>query len=132
MNERLGQAEKQGRAFEDFALGEIVVTDGRTIDVSDISAFAGLTGDFYPLHVDEEYARKTPFGGRIAHGPLTFSISSGLMYQSGYYGMAIQNMLECQSMRALLPVRPGDTLRVRAEIVGLDEPLLKQCRIHLR
>ena len=68
MNERLGQAEKQGRAFEDFALGEIVVTDGRTIDVSDISAFAGLTGDFYPLHVDEEYARKTPFGGRIAHG----------------------------------------------------------------
>ncbi|RZT94869.1 acyl dehydratase [Advenella incenata] len=121
MSERLHQAGKLGRAFEDFKLGDIIVSDGRTIEASDISTFAGLTGDFFPLHVDEEYAKKTPFGGRIAHGPLTFSISSGLMYQSGYYGMAIQNMLECQNMRALLPVRPGDTLRVRAEVVGLDE-----------
>lgn len=121
MSDRLDQAQKLQRAFEDFSLGEVTVTDGRTIEASDISAFAGLTGDFFPLHVDEEYAKKTPFGGRIAHGPLTFSISSGLMYQSGYYGMAIQNMLECQNMRALRPVRPGDTLRVRAEVVGLDE-----------
>lgn len=121
MGREFVSAQKQDRAFEDFVLGDVVVTDARTIEMSDINAFAGLTGDFFALHVDEEYAKATPFGGRIAHGPLTFSISSGLMYLAGYYGTAIQNMLECRDMRALKPVRPGDTLRVRAEVVGLDE-----------
>lgn len=110
----------QERAFEDFTLGEVVETNGRTIEMSDILTFAGLTGDHYPLHTDEEFARKTRFGGRIAHGPLTFSIAVGQMALSGYYGNAIAALLGCDNLRALAPVRPGDTVRVRAKVIGAE------------
>lgn len=109
------------RALEDFEAGDFVISGGRTIEASDISAFAGLTGDFYPLHVDEEYAKSTPFGGRLAHGPLTFSIAIGLISMMGYYGMAIKAMLECKQLRALRPVRPGDTIRVKATVMDVGE-----------
>jgi 3-hydroxybutyryl-CoA dehydratase len=106
--------------FEEFAVGDTVVSPGRTVDTSDISAFAGLTGDHYPLHVDEEYGRGTRFGGRIAHGPLTFGLAVGLVALSGFLGDAIVAFLECQGMRALAPVRPGDTIRVRVEVVEAE------------
>ncbi|WP_433518207.1 MaoC/PaaZ C-terminal domain-containing protein [Nonomuraea sp. CA-143628] len=108
------------RHFEDFSLGDMVVSPGRTVDISDISAFAGLTGDHYPLHVDEDYGRGTRFGGRIAHGPLTFSLAVGQVALSGFLGEAIVAFLECQNMRALAPVFPGDTIRVRVEVTGAD------------
>jgi MaoC like domain len=63
----------QGRFFEDFAVGDRVVTRGRTVDIGDIATFAGLTGDHYPLHTDQEFAKTTRFETRIAHGPLTFA-----------------------------------------------------------
>jgi 3-hydroxybutyryl-CoA dehydratase len=109
------------RALEDFAPGDFVISPARTIEASDISTFAGLTGDFYPLHVDEEFAKSTQFGCRIAHGPLTFGIATGLVFLSGYYGMAIKAMLECRQLRALKPVRPGDTIRVKATITDVGE-----------
>lgn len=113
-------SELSERAFEDFTIGDVIVTNGRTVEMSDILAFAGLTGDHYPLHTDEEFARKTRFGGRIAHGPLTFSFAVGLMALSGFYGSAIAALKECQNLRALAPVRPGDTIRVRAEVAACE------------
>jgi 3-hydroxybutyryl-CoA dehydratase len=109
------------RAFEDFTVGDEIVTNGRTVEMADILAFAGLTGDHYPLHTDEVFAQGTRFGGRIAHGPLTFSIAVGLVALSGFYAHAIEALKECQNLRALAPVRPGDTIRVRAEVVGTEE-----------
>jgi 3-hydroxybutyryl-CoA dehydratase len=106
--------------FEDFAVGDTVVSPGRTVDISDISAFAGLTGDHYPLHVNEEYGKATRFGGRIAHGPLTFSLAVGQIGLSGFLGDAITAFVECQEMRALAPVYPGDTIRVRAEVAATE------------
>ncbi|AEH10321.1 MULTISPECIES: MaoC/PaaZ C-terminal domain-containing protein [Protofrankia] len=105
------------RYFEDFAVGDAVRTPGRTVDIGDITTFAGLTGDHYPLHVDEEYGRTTRFGGRIAHGPLTFGFAVGLVALSGFLGEAIVAFLECQHLRALAPVHPGDTLQVHAKVV---------------
>lgn len=109
------------RAFEDYQVGEEILTGGRTVDTADINQFAGLTGDHYPLHVDEEYARNTRFGGRIAHGPLTFSIAVGLVGSSGWYGNCIEALIECRTMRATAPVRSGDTLRVRARVLETEE-----------
>jgi 3-hydroxybutyryl-CoA dehydratase len=108
------------RRFEDFPIGTVCVTGGRTIDIGDISLFAGLTGDHYPLHTDEQYAATTQFGGRIAHGPLTFSVAVGQVALSGFLGEAIVALQEVASIRALRPVRPGDTVHVRAEVVASD------------
>lgn len=102
--------------FDDFAVGDSVATAGRTVDIGDITTFAGLTGDHYPLHTDEEFCRSTPFGGRVAHGPLTYGFAVGLVALSGFLGDAITAFLECQGLRALAPVRPGDTIRVRAVV----------------
>jgi acyl dehydratase len=102
--------------FDDFRVGDSVTTAGRTVDIGDITTFAGLTGDHYPLHTDEEFCRDTPFGGRIAHGPLTYGFAVGLVALSGFLGDAITAFLECQGLRATAPVRPGDTIRVRAVV----------------
>lgn len=108
------------RSLEDFAVGDVLETLGRTIEVSDLVAFAGLTGDHYPLHTDEEYAKKTRFGGRIAHGPLTFSIAVGQVALSGWYGDAIVALLEGGPLKATAPVRPGDTIRVRCTVTAIE------------
>ena len=123
----------QEKRYDDFAVGDVMVTRGRTMDTADINAFAGLTGDYYPLHIDEEYAKGTRFGTRLAHGPLTFAIAVGLVGMSGFYGDAIVALVEIRSLKALKPVKPGDTLRVHAEVVELapgDKP--KFGSIHVR
>ena len=108
------------RCFEDFASGDVVETRGRTVDVGDLTTFAGLTGDHYPLHTDAAFAGTTRFGERIAHGPLTFAIAVGLVGMSNFYGDAIVALVEVTGLRALAPVRAGDTVRVRAEVVACE------------
>ena len=110
----------QEKAFEDFALGDTVITRGRTVDIGDISMFSGLTGDHYPLHTEEQYGKSTRFGPRIAHGPLTFALAVGLVGMSGFYGNAITALVEIKSLRALKPVVPGDTLKVHAQVTDLS------------
>jgi len=109
-----------GKTFEDFIPGETIVSPGRTIEAADINVFAGLTGDFYPLHVDEVAARATRFGGRIAHGPLTFAMAVGLVGLSGFLGDAIVALLEVRSIKAKKPVRPGDTVRVHVTVARCE------------
>lgn len=109
----------QEKTFDDFEVGDMVVTRGRTVDIGDLSIFAGLTGDHYPLHCDEEYGMQTRFGTRIAHGPLTFAFAVGLVGMSGFYGNAIVALVEIKTLRALKPVKPGDTLKVHAQVVEL-------------
>jgi len=111
----------EDRAFEDFTVGTAITTAGRTIEMSDILAFAGLTGDHYRLHTDEEFAKNTPFGTRVAHGPLTYAMAVGLIALSGFYGDAILAMKECQSLRARRPVKPGDTIHVEASVVRAED-----------
>src|SRR5258708_22980309 len=110
----------QEKTFEDFALGDVVITRGRTVDIGDISMFSGLTGDHYPLHTDEEHGKNTRFGTRIAHGPLTFSLAGGLVGMSGFYGNPITALVEVKSLRALKPVMPRDTLKIHSEVVELS------------
>jgi 3-hydroxybutyryl-CoA dehydratase len=106
------------KTFDDFELGDVILTRGRTVETSDFIAFAGLTGDYYPLHIDADFAAGTRFGARIGHGPLTFSIAVGLVGMTGYYGDAIVALLEIKSLRATSPVFAGDTISVRAEVTG--------------
>jgi acyl dehydratase len=102
--------------FEDFELGDAVQTRGRTVDIGDITAFAGLTGDHYPLHTDGQFMERHRFGQRIAHGPLTFSLAVGLVGLSGFYGDAIIALIEITGLKATAPVFAGDTLHVVAQV----------------
>jgi acyl dehydratase len=98
------------RYYEDIPEGETFESIGRTVTEADIMAYAGVSGDFSRLHTDEEYMKTTPFGGRIAHGLLTFAISSGLA-QVYFNEVAVQAHLE-SSFKFEHPVRAGDTIRI--------------------
>lgn len=103
------------RSLSDFHPGHVVRTRARTVTESDIVAFAGLTWDFYPLHTDDEYARTTRFGKRIAHGPLVYSMSIGLM-PIDFFGDAIIAFLGVDALRHVAPVFVGDTIEVEATV----------------
>lgn len=106
----------QEKHFEDFEVGDSMTTRGRTVDVGDITAFAGLTGDHYQLHTDARFMADNRFGQRIAHGPLTFSLAVGLVGLSGFYGNAITALVEITGLKATAPVFAGDTLYVIATV----------------
>src|SRR4051794_6074204 len=67
------------RYFEEFEIGQKWITRGRTVTEADIVNFAGVSSDFFPLHMDQDYASKTRFGQRIAHGYLVLSMASGMV-----------------------------------------------------
>ncbi len=105
----------QGLWFEEFVEGLPIRTRGRTITEADLVAFAGLSGDFNPMHTDALYAQTTQFGARIAHGALVFSLATGLAYQLGVLeGTVIAFMGFEMKLRA--PVYIGDTIRVEASV----------------
>ncbi|MHB8617956.1 MAG: MaoC/PaaZ C-terminal domain-containing protein [Chloroflexota bacterium] len=103
--------------FEDYEVGHRTITRGRTVTRGDLSVFAGLTGDFYPLHTDEDFASRTEFGGVIAHGPLTLSLAVGLVVVSNYFGDSVLAFLGLDNVRATAPVFPGDTIHVEVGVV---------------
>lgn len=106
--------------FEDYQVGDQRETFGRTITEADIVLHAGHTGDFYPHHLDAEFCKSQPFGQRIAHGTMIFSIGVGLTatvinpaaFSYGY-----------DRLRFVKPVFIGDTIRTRVTIAEkTDDP----------
>ena len=101
------------RHFEDYALGEVRKTYGRTITETDFVVHAGHTGDFFPHHMDAEAMKASAFGQRIAHGTMTFAIGIGLTASRinphamtyGYERLRFPN-----------PVFAGDTIRTTVTI----------------
>lgn len=104
--------------FEDFQVGEVIKTRGRTITETDIVNFCMFSGDWYPLHSDVGYARKSPFGERIAHGMLVLSATSGLMPLTEWAIVAFYGL---DKVRFLAPTKIGDTLRIEMEVVEKEE-----------
>jgi 3-hydroxybutyryl-CoA dehydratase len=103
------------KRFEDFRVGDRA-THSKTFVAGDIARFAELSGDHYPVHVDEPYARTTRFGGPIVHGMLTASLLSttnGLLLQLPG-GISVE-----QTLRFLRPVRVGDTITATSEVVEI-------------
>ena len=98
--------------FEDYTIDQIRTSRGRTITEADIVSFAGLSGDFVELHMKEEYARSGPFGRRVAHGALIFSVSAGLMVQMTSDHEAIVAFRGVDQLRFVAPVFIGDTIHV--------------------
>jgi acyl dehydratase len=105
----------RGRYFEELSVGDTLVTNRRTITEADIVNFAGLSGDFNPLHTDEVYGQSTPFGGRIAHGMLVVSIGTGLVNQTGWFAGTTLALLEI-TRKFVGVVKPGDTVHLAMEV----------------
>ncbi len=102
---------------DDFNVGEIYKTGSITVTETHVVNWAGLTMDFYPLHMDAEYAAKTPFGERLAHGPLIFGLAVGLVSTAGFGGDAAVAWLGVDNMKMLAPVKMGDTVTVFVEVI---------------
>jgi acyl dehydratase len=101
------------RAFEDYEIGEERATLGRTITEADVVLHAGQTGDFFPHHMDAEWCATQPFGQRVAHGTLVFSVAVGMtateINQRAFsYGY--------DRLRFVKPVFIGDTLTVKVTV----------------
>lgn len=104
---------EQAIYYEDYELNSVRETGGRTITETDIVIHAGQTGDFFPHHMDVEFAKKTDFGQRIAHGTLVFSVAVGMTanvinpvaFSYGY-----------DKIRFIKPVVIGDTIHVKVTL----------------
>lgn len=105
--------------FEDFEVGARYPTYGRTITEGDLSLFCAFVGYHVPLFIDEEYAKTTPYGGRIAPSALTMAISTGMT--ESLFRTTIIALLAVDRGRFLLPVRPGDTITTEVEVISKRE-----------
>jgi 3-hydroxybutyryl-CoA dehydratase len=101
-----------GMYFEEFEVGQKIVTMGRTISEADIFNFAGLSGDYNPIHTDAEFSKTIPFGQRIAHGLLGVAIASGLAYRTGILEGTTIAFREIKEWRFVKPIFIGDTIHV--------------------
>ena len=110
-----------GLYWEDWEIGKEYVSASRTITEADIVHFAGISGDYNPLHIDEEYCKKTIFGTRIAHGPLVYSIAAGLLFQLHLYDDTLIAFLGFDSLKFTKHVIAGDTITVKISVLEKRE-----------
>jgi len=108
----------RGMYFEDFEVGQKIVSSGITVTESHVVNFAGLTGDYNQLHIDADYSKNTIFEERIAHGLLILSIASGLASQIGFIEGTVIAFREINQWKFIKPVFFGDTVHVEIEVTG--------------
>ena len=106
-----------GLYFEEFSVGQKVVTEKRTITENDIMNFAALSGDDNRIHTDPEFSKTTVFGRQVAHGLLGLAIASGLAWKTGILDGTVIAFREVNEWKFVKPVFIGDTIYVDLEII---------------
>ncbi len=107
------------RFFEDFQAGDRYPTYGRTITEGDLSLFCALVGYHVPLFIDEEYAKRTSYGGRIVPSAMIMAYSTGMT--ESLFRTTVLALLGVDRGRFLAPVRPGDNIRTEVEVIAKKE-----------
>lgn len=105
-----------GKTIDELKVGDSAQFS-KTVSETDVYLFAGITGDFNPAHVDEEYAKKTYFGTRIAHGLLPAGFISAVM---GTRLPGPGSVYLRQELTFLGAVKIGDTITARVEVTEID------------
>jgi acyl dehydratase len=105
--------------WEDFEVGVRYPTYGRTVTEGDLSLFCAFVGYHVPLFIDEEYAKRTPYGGRIAPSAFTMSVSTAMT--ESLFRHTVIALLGVERGRFLAPVRAGDTIRTEVEVLSKRE-----------
>jgi acyl dehydratase len=111
----------RGMYFEEFEVGMTIQSDGRSITEADIVNFAGVSGDYNPMHTDAVYAASTPFGQRVAHGALVFSIATGLLYRLRFLEGTVLAFRSIDEWKFSMPVMIGDRIYCEIEVVEVKE-----------
>lgn len=110
----------RGLTFDQFNVGDVFVCQSRTVTEADTVNFAGVAGDYNPLHTDEEFGKTTPFGTRIAHGVLGLAIATGQANQLGVFeGTTIALMT--QTVKYTSAVKFGDTIHLELKVAEKKE-----------
>ena len=110
-----------GLYWEEWEIGAEFESPARTVTEADIVHFAGISGDYNPLHIDEEFCKNTLFGTRIAHGPLIYAIAAGLLFQLHLYDDTLIAFLGFDSLKFTKPVKAGDTIRAKIKVLEKRE-----------
>lgn len=110
----------RGLTFDQFNIGDVFESPARTVTEADVTAFAGLSGDFNPLHVDESFAKTTPFGTRIAHGMLSAAMATGMANWIGVFEGTTLALME-QVIQYKGAVKFGDTLHLELAVIEKKE-----------
>lgn len=110
----------RGLTFEQLDLGAVYRSPARTVTEADVVHFAGLSGDFNPLHTDATFAAGTPFGGRIAHGMLVAAMATGMANWTGIFEGTTLALME-QVIQYKGPVRFGDTVHLELTVAEKKE-----------
>lgn len=103
--------------FEDFTPGKTLVSSSRIITTDDIDAYAALTGERHPVHMDDDFARAAGFGQRIAHGLFGLALIEGLKAELGCFERSVIASLGWDEVRFLLPIEPGDAVHLELEFI---------------
>ena len=111
---------QRGLTFDQFKVGDCFASQARTVTEADVVAFAGLSGDFNPLHTDAEFGKSTPVGERIAHGMLIVSMATGMANWTGVFEGTTIALME-QLIRYRGVVRFGDTVHLELEVLDKKE-----------
>jgi acyl dehydratase len=109
-----------GLTFEQFKLGDTYKSQSRTVTETDVVNFAGLSGDFNPLHTDAEFGKTTPFGERIAHGMLIAAMSTGMSNWTGVFESTTIALME-QLIQYKGVVKFGDTIHLELKVIEKKE-----------
>ena len=105
----------RGLKYEEFNLGDAFISQARTVTETDVVNFAGLSGDFNPLHTDETFAAGTPFGERIAHGMLIAAIATGMANWTGVFEGTTLALMQ-QLLQYKGAVKFGDTVHLELSV----------------
>jgi len=113
-------SDSRGLTFEQFEIGKKFRSQARTVTEADVVTFAGLSGDFNPLHTDAEFGKTTPFGQRIAHGMLVVAMATGMAQWTGVFEGTTIALME-QTIRYKGAVKFGDTVYLELEVLDKKE-----------
>lgn len=106
----------QSYFFEDFQIGKKYDTYGRTITEGDHSLFCALVGYHVPLFIDEEYAKRSPYGRRICPSALVMSFSTAMT--ESLFRTNVIALMSVNNGQFFAPLHPGDTIRTQVEVIG--------------
>ena len=104
--------------FEDFVPGTELVSQPRLVTTADIDAWADLTGERHPVHMDDAFARAAGFTGRVAHGLFSLALIEGLKAQIGCFERSVIASLGWNNVKFTAPLYPGDRVRLRLLLVS--------------